>query len=318
MEEGSVEEFLLELRERGYSARIVPAESARALFEEIQAHRTSGHFSVEFFREDRYGEELSGYSANPCEVLPNAKSIVVAAASQPRVTLTFTLHGKPLPVVIPPHYARGTDHSVEVVLRRIVPHLRMKLAVLPLKLLAVRSGLGEYGSNNLCYVPGMGSYHRLVAFYTDIPCPDGDFTESKMMETCKLCRACIRACPTHAITSGRFLIHAERCLTFHNERSTPFASWIDPTWHNCLIGCMVCQKVCPENRAFRDLGENGGTFSEEETNLILKSTSTERLPSETVSTLKRIDMLAYSNVLARNLAALFQRRRHQLRDRRDK
>jgi hypothetical protein len=81
---------------------------------------------------------------------------------------------------------------------------------------------------------------------------------------------------------------------------------------------MVCQKVCPENRAFRDLGENGGTFSEEETNLILKSTSTERLPSETVSTLKRLDMLAYSNVLARNLAALFQRRRHQLRDRRDK
>jgi epoxyqueuosine reductase len=309
MKEGKIEELLFKLQEKGYSGRIVKAEFAHVLQEEIRGRRTSGLFDEEFFGEERYREELSGYSVSPLEALSNAKSIIIVAASQPRVGLVFTYHGKPHSVVIPPHYARDTDYKIESIIRGIAPRLHLKLAVLPLKLLAVRSGLGEYGRNNLCYVPQMGSFHRLVAFYLDIPCAEGSFTEPKMMEKCKLCQACTRGCPTRAITADRFLIHAERCLTFHNERSTRFASWIDPTWHNCLIGCLVCQKVCPENLGYLNLVENGGTFSEEETNLILKFTSTERLPSETVFKLKRLDMLAYSNVVGRNLDVLLRRRR---------
>ena len=40
-------------------------------------------------------------------------------------------------------------------------------AILPMKLLAVRSGLAKYGKNNICYINGIGSFTRLEAFYTD-------------------------------------------------------------------------------------------------------------------------------------------------------
>jgi epoxyqueuosine reductase len=39
------------------------------------------------------------------------------------------------------------------------------LSLLPLKSLAVRSGLAAYGRNNVCYVPGMGSFLELVGLY---------------------------------------------------------------------------------------------------------------------------------------------------------
>jgi len=38
--------------------------------------------------------------------------------------------------------------------------------IVPIDRLAVRGGLATYGRNNVTYVPGMGSFHRLSAFYS--------------------------------------------------------------------------------------------------------------------------------------------------------
>ena len=46
-------------------------------------------------------------------------------------------------------------------------------------------------------------------------------------------------CPTKAIRQDRFLISAEQCLTFFNEKPDDFPEWVNPVWHNCLIGCMI-------------------------------------------------------------------------------
>jgi len=89
---------------------------------------------------------------------------------------------------------------------------------LPLKILAVRSELASYGKNNISYIPGMGSFYRLIAFYSDFPCQEDIWLEPQMMKHCHNCSACLDNCPTGAITSGGFLLHAERCITFHNER----------------------------------------------------------------------------------------------------
>ena len=50
----------------------------------------------------------------------------------------------------------------------------------------------------------------------------------RMLPRCEHCRSCARACPTGAIAADRFLLHAERCLVFHNERpgTIPFPRWI--------------------------------------------------------------------------------------------
>ena len=128
---------------------------------------------------------------------------------------------------------------------------------MPEKLLAVRSGLARYGKNNITYVPGMGSLHRLAVFVSDLPCVEDNWGEVKTLKTCDGCTACMDACPTGAIVSDRFLIHAERCITFHNERIEEFPEWLDSSWHNCLVGCLRCQWVCPENRDVRQWVEDG-------------------------------------------------------------
>ena len=90
---------------------------------------------------------------------------------------------------------------------------------MPLKALAVCSGLGAYGRNNICYVPCMGSFCQLVAFYAEAPGEEAAWGEPRMMARCETCEACRVHCPTGAIAAERFLLHAERCLVFHNERA---------------------------------------------------------------------------------------------------
>ena len=116
---------------------------------------------------------------------------------------------------------------------------------LPQKTLAVHCGLAEYGRNNITYVLGMGSFHRLTTLYSDFPFEQDNWQELRMMDMCKEYSACVRTCPTGPISTDRFLLCAKRCINFHNEHpgSIPFPEWIDSTWHDCLIDCLHCQKV---------------------------------------------------------------------------
>jgi epoxyqueuosine reductase len=144
------------------------------------------------------------------------------------------LKGFTLTLILPPTYLGATE-----VLRQIEGLLAECLAPegyyvaparLPRKILAVRSGLAEYGRNNIGYVPGMGSFFQLTVFYSELPCQEDTWREPRMMDRCQDCQACLTKCPTGAISSERFLLRAERCLVFHNERSSdhPFPDWIDP------------------------------------------------------------------------------------------
>jgi epoxyqueuosine reductase len=297
-----MQELDSKLGKMGYLSRTVSIQHVPDLRRGIEGSNIRSLLNKELYK-----EYLACLSFKPRGTLPDAKSVIVVAASQPQIRLVFTYHGRPHQVIIPPTYRRETDKGVEQALSSIldVPKDRLKRAALPLKLLAVRSGLGDYGRNNICYVPGMGSFHRLVAYYTDLTSSEETWREPQMMERCQSCQACIHSCPTSAITGDRFLIHAERCITFHNERVNEFPAWIDSSWHNCLVGCLSCQKVCPENHAFLEQIEDGGVFSEQETNLMLNLTQPSRLPSETAKKLERVDMLEYRNVLGRNLRALF-------------
>ena len=263
-----------------------------------------------FLNEELYQEYLTGLVFKSPEVLPEARSLIVVAVPQPQIKVIFTWQGESWPLMIPPTYRHYPDKRVGDVLSSVLNHegYRVAQAALPLKSLAVRSGLGKYGRNNICYVPGMGSFHRLVAFYTDFPCPEDSWREPQMAKSCQNCRACIDGCPVGAITGDRFLIHAERCLTFHNERRGEFPAWIDSSWHNCLVGCLRCQIACPQNVRFLGWIEGDQVFSEEETSLILEYVPSDRLPPETVEKLARLDLIEYLDVLPRNLRMLLRKK----------
>jgi epoxyqueuosine reductase len=302
-----VSDLLCRLGEIGYRGRIVPAERLRDLQEEIEGRRRQGAFDDEF-----YQERLAGFKFDPPGDLPEARSLIVVAVPQPQIRFTFTWNGEAIPLVVPPTYLywRETDEQVEEFVMGILgaEGYRAVQVALPEKLLAARSGLGAYGRNNVCYVEGLGSFHRPVALISDLPCPEDTWQEARMMERCQTCQACLRACPTGAITTERFLLHAERCLTFRNEKpgSEPFPAWVDQAWHNCLVGCMTCQRVCPENKEVLGWVEEGAEFSQEETSLLLEGVPSDQLPDALMKKLAQWDLVDLLDILPRNLGVFLR------------
>ncbi|UCC11634.1 MAG: 4Fe-4S binding protein [candidate division WOR-3 bacterium] len=125
-----------------------------------------------------------------------------------------------------------------------------------------------------------------------------------MLDECHECTLCQRACPTGAIPDDRFLLRAERCIAFHNEHERDFPDWLRPEWHNALVGCMLCQKVCPVNKPVVDWIEDTCEFSEKETTQIIDQVSTERFSAGTLEKLKNKHFEVSISTLGRNLKAL--------------
>jgi len=274
--------------------------------------RLEESYRLALFDEEFYQERLSGFVFNPPDHLWEAQSIMIVAYPHPQTRVTFTWNGKPMRLIIPPTYLYGTegDRKIQELLATTLKPVgyHMTEASLPKKLLAVCSGLGAYGKNNICYVDGMGSLLRLVAFYSDFPCEEDIWQEPQMMDACQRCSACGNKCPTEAIPKDRFLLRAERCITYHNEKPghISFPSWLDPLWHNCLVGCMTCQRICPKNKDFLHNVENGITFSQEETTLLLKELTLKQLPDAMVRKLVQSDLAGFIDIFPRNLSVLLK------------
>lgn len=300
------EELLLHLADRGYEGRIISVDHIRDLQKEIEGRYRQGSLDRDFFR-----ERLGFFDFRIPTDLQEAESLIVIAVPRPQSQATFTWNGESRALVIPPTYVayertrKGIEQFVAGFLA--TKGYRVARTALPLKLLAVHSGLGAYGRNNICYVPSMGSFLQLVGFYSDLPCRKDNWQEEQMMKSCQNCYACRQNCPTGAIPDDRFLLRAERCIVFHNERKgdIPFPAWIDLSSHNCLVGCLHCQRVCPQNRKFLQWIEEKEEFSQEETVLLLKGVPRDRLPAETVRKLERLDLIEDMGTLPRNLGVFF-------------
>jgi epoxyqueuosine reductase len=163
------EELLSQLAEGGYQGRIVSIAHLGALQEELEGHYKQGRVDPELYR-----TYLAKFSFSPPEDLPATRSIIVVAVPQPQTRVTFTWDGEAVQYIIPPTYLeRETESQAWELLTQVLepPGYRVAKAILPKKLLAVRSGLAAYGKSNITYVPGMGSFHGLVVAFSDLPAP---------------------------------------------------------------------------------------------------------------------------------------------------
>ncbi len=225
---------------------------------------------------------------------------------QPVSRLTFSWNNREYNVIVPPTYSEETDRQAHSLLEKIVgPRgFRVVKARLPEKMLATRSGPARYGKNNITYVEGMGSFHRPAVFLTDAQLPEEYWGEPRVMDRCEKCSACEKKCPTGAIAPDRFLLHAEKCLTFFNESERPFPGWLDVSVFHSLIGCMICQEVCPVNKPFLKEVFHAATFSVEETAIMLENRPKSQLPPGLLAKLEPTGLLEEYTVLSRNLAVL--------------
>ena len=277
------------------------------LEQEIKKQQAEGNLNKQFSQ-----EYLSRFKFAPPQELPNSQSLIVVAMPRSPTRATFNWNGRQQSFILPPTYTAYDEKRlyIERLLAEAVGKEGYRIAtpILPLKLLAVHSGVAEYGRNNITYASGMGSFMRLTAVYSDMPCETDHWQKVQMMKSCENCKICQKACPTGAIPTNRFLLRAEKCITYHNEKkgNIPFPAWISPEWHNCIVGCIKCQKICPENKPFLQLIGETADFTEEETRLILKGVPREELSESTIKKLQILSLTDYFDELPRNLSVLIK------------
>jgi len=301
---GGSPKFIRDLEKEGMFASVVSIEHLDELGSEVRSLHDDGRLNDTFYRD--YAKPF--FTPELPKRFPRAKSIIILAIPQPMLRVTFLWNGEEVKCNVPPTYS-DYYRSYRSGKRLLADALgkessRLVKAVLPLKLLAVRSGLAMYGRNNITYLPGRGSFHRLMAFYSDYDSPVDNWQEKRALPECAKCTACMKACPTGAIRKGRFLINAERCLSYVNEKDSkhPFPKWVPKSAHNSIVGCMRCQAACPYDRDVIGWCVERGRFSEEETAYLLKGRFSGSKAAKIEKKLKRFGLDL--SIFPRNLEVL--------------
>lgn len=300
---GIIEKIISGLEALGCKARIVSVSHLNELKDELFQLRDT------VLDKEFYKDALSWMDFAPDKILKNAKSILVVAAPQIITKANFKFNDKTYSLTIPPTYvARDIRAKVKELLDELcrVNNFSYQGAQLPLKQVAVKSGLAKYGRNNITYVDGMGSFHLLLGYYMDLDLSKDSWQVSEMASDCKSCSICIRNCPTGSISSDQFLIRAEKCITYLNEYEYDFPQWMKPEWHNSLIGCMSCQFKCPKNAAFVNESKVFAEFTEEETQMLLNKVAFQSLPEATKRKLDDISMTENYSFISRNISILLR------------
>jgi epoxyqueuosine reductase len=256
--------------ERGYHVGWGLPSALAAAREDVLSRRRSGELDPGFF-----DANLAGFGSfeAPWE---GPATVVVVVMPRPAHSVAFTVDGRQIETVLPPTYVRYKPLFEEVRLdlqEHGLSGARVEYLFVPLKSLAARLGLVRFGRTNVTYDPEFGSYLQLFGYLTDaaLPLPEGwrPF-EPELLPECTDCSVCLAACPTGAIGEDRVLLHSERCLTVINEDPGEWPGWIPSSAHNCIIGCLLCQRPCPANPKL-PVERTGLVFTAEETEALLRN-----------------------------------------------
>jgi epoxyqueuosine reductase len=297
------ENVLISLSDAGYRACITPIERLADLEAEYKiitgrdVWRRSPHLSQHRF----------DFTSPPD--FP-ARSIIVVAAPVTPVRLGFTHRGNHYSFEAPPlsgDYDQDVARIIKTITDVISPSgYRLADSNLPTKVLASHTGLLQNGINNMGYIAGMGSFFRLTAFFSDLPASETRWEEHHhVAHECRDCGACIDACPTGCISQKVYDV--SRCLSLLSKEPSDFPDWVKKGWHNSLIGCRVCQQVCPMNRSIIDETANGAEFSESETEAILTGVTFDQLAQATRDKLRYFHLVPFYSILPRNLRLLLDK-----------
>jgi epoxyqueuosine reductase len=112
------------------------------------------------------------------------------------------------------------------------------------KALAKESGLGWIGKNTLLIHPRMGSFLFIGELVLDL---ELEYDLPFGNNLCGSCSRCMDSCPTSAIIAPMHL-DARKCLsylTIETKEAIPEA--LTKKLSNRLVGCDICQEVCPWN-----------------------------------------------------------------------
>ena len=102
------------------------------------------------------------------------------------------------------------------------------------------------GRNTLSYVEGAGSRFHVQILLLEDALPEAvSLEEEPHALHCGDCRACMAACPNHAIDEAGF--HREKCIRNWMMSGKPIPEDVRHAMGSRLIGCDECQRCCPRN-----------------------------------------------------------------------
>jgi epoxyqueuosine reductase len=228
--------------------------------------------------------------ADPRLVLDGARSLIVVALNYnsplPSSTELPVTHGDESPRGWISRYAWGDDYH-EVVrekLDALVAAMRVEFAepfesrayvdTGPIieRIAAKYAGLGWLAKNTCLINEKMGSWLFLGVIVTTLELAASiPYGEPPAPDLCGNCRLCLDACPTQAFPAA-YVLDASRCISYLTiELRGAIPDELRPAMGRAVIGCDICQDVCPWNRKspvmqlaafqprqFVPIAENGG------------------------------------------------------------
>ena len=195
---------------------------------------------------------------NPKLSLPNAKTIIVAG---------IYIGGVTLPAWTNPWYGRTSrlylsEFFLDVVkpLEPIVNFLKSEGyqaiacdgsakegSILPLKLAAVRAGLGWQGKHSLLISKKYGTYLALGGIITNA---DLEHNTKEESNRCHKCDKCQEACPLAALDQP-YVLNINKCLSYHLQVEH-LPKNAQAVMENRVGDCEICQQACPWNKKHLD------------------------------------------------------------------
>lgn len=122
--------------------------------------------------------------------------------------------------------------------------VRTERAAVPVKTILVDWGIGTRLDSELILVPGFGTRFVVQALMAALPEEALAYTpKGAPFEACIHCRRCQNACPGGAIGPRGY--DWRKCLRAYEE-GPDMPPWVMEKM-TCLLGCEVCQNVCPLN-----------------------------------------------------------------------
>ena len=186
--------------------------------------------------------------------LPNAKSIIVAGIYIGGIALTewknpwygrtsrLYLSGFFLDIVKPlePIAELLKNEGYQA---KICDGSKEEGSILPLKLAAVRAGLGWQGKHSLLMSKKYGTFLALGGIITDADLEHNTIEEKNR---CRTCTECQNACPVSALDHP-YVLNKSKCMSnlLANE-NLPME--VQAVMENRIGDCEICQESCPWNR----------------------------------------------------------------------
>lgn len=129
---------------------------------------------------------------------------------------------------------------------------------LPAKPLARDAGVGVIGRNSLIRNRKWGSSVTIRVLVTDIEPQDS--LAPLAAPSCGKCRRCVDSCPTGALL-GDGQLDTRRCLRAHMMTGEVIPETLRAPMGLRLLGCEICQRVCPHNAGMTSIEAETTTFA---------------------------------------------------------